>query len=145
MARGANTRPQEYILEGDRGLPVVERTIFELRCKNTTMGNETLARYTKAQRPTADGASEYDVRKLQLADKEDFIEFCVAVTNYAWSEEYLDAHPNVTVNDDGFDESRISDPDQLADLVTDMSVGDFNELAAAANNQVRLSRGAKKN
>ena len=145
MARGANTKPQKFILEGDRALPLEEQTIFEIRCKNSVMGNESLARYTKAQRPTSDGSSEYDVRKLSLADKEDFLDFCVSVTNYAWSDDYLENHPLIEVNGIGFYEETIRDPDVLADLVADMSVGDFNEVAAASNNQVKLSRGAKKN
>ena len=145
MARGANTQPQEYILEGDRALPVEEQTIWDIRCKNTIMGNATLSRYTRAQSPTANGGSEYDVRKLQAADKEDFLEFCVGVTNYGWSPAYLEAHPQIEVHEIGFYTGKISDPEEMADLVEDMSVGDFNELAAAANNQVKLSRGAKKN
>lgn len=145
MARGANTKPQPYVLEIDRALPVEEQTIFWIKCKNTVMGNATLQRYTRAQRANADGSSEYDVRKLQLADKEDFLDFCVKVENYCWSEEYLERHPNVQVDENGFTINPITDPDELADLVGDLSVGDFNELSAAANNQVRLSRGAKKN
>jgi len=144
MARGANTKPQPYILEGDRHLQEEEQTVWWIKCKNTVMGNETLQRYTRAQRQNIDGSSEFDTRKLQLADKEDFLEFCVKVENWYWSDEYKEKHPNVVTNDLGYTVDPITDPEELANLVSDLSVGDFNELAAAANNQVRLNRGLKK-
>src|SRR3990167_1742700 len=116
MARGANTEPQQYVLESDRAIPESEQTVFHIRCKNTIMGNSTLQRYTRAQRQNPDGTGDFDLPKLTLADKEDFLSFCSKVENYGWSAAYIRKHPQVTVNDTGFSVEPIVDPENPVSL-----------------------------
>ena len=142
--RGASTTPQEYVCEQDQGLPIEEQTIFTIRCKNTSMSNESLRRYARARRDNADGSQDYDDSKLTAADVEEFISLCVKVTNYAWSSEYLESHPNVNVNESGFQVDPIMDADSLSDVLRDLPSSVWLELQRASSNQIELNKGLKK-
>ena len=142
--RGASTTPQEYISEQDQGLPIEEQTIFTIRCKNTSMSNESLRRYARARRDNADWSQDYDDSKLTAADVEEFISVCVKVTNYAWSSEYLESHPNVNVNESGFQVDPIVDADSLADVLRDLPSSVWLELQRASSNHIELKKGLKK-
>ena len=144
--RGRNSAPVPYCCEEDRALAEEEQTIFWLICKNNSMANVTVRRYTRARRDTRDGGTEYDPRLLDAADIDDFLAICSKVENYAWSLDYLAKHPQMEskVNGRGFYEDAIVDATLLADVARDLPAGVLSELFDASISQVRLNRGAKK-
>lgn len=144
--RGRSSAPVPYRCEEDRSLPEEEQTIFWVTCKNNSMANETVRRYTRARRDTRDGGTDYDPRMLDTADIEDFLSICKKVENYAWSTDYMAKHPQIEskVNAGGFYADAITDEVLLADVARDLPAGVLSELFDASVNQVRLNRGAKK-
>ena len=146
--RGASKTPIPYVCEADRPLDEKEQTVFWLRGKNIDMGNQSLARYARAQKDRVDGGKEWEPVQLSRADVEDFLAVCVRVDNYAFTPEYLSSHPDVQVlseKNGGFYPKGIIDYRMLEDVARDLPSGAFNEIMGASANQIRLNAGAKKN
>lgn len=144
--RGAGKRPVPYIVAQDTDLDASEQTITWVKPKNTKMGAYSSRRYTSAFGDSGE-PGEYDPEEWYEALLGDFCECVVRIDNIAFSDEYLDAHPDVKgeVKENGFSAGPFTTPEVIREIAEDAIDGYVTEVVNAASNRVRLDRGAKKN
>jgi hypothetical protein len=82
MARGISNKPQQYILECDRGLPDVEQSIYWITCKTVKSSTETAAEYAKAQINKKGGKQEINVPLWQTADDKTWCKAVSKIENF---------------------------------------------------------------
>lgn len=87
MIRGFNKEPVPFVLEDDRSNDPKEQTIFWVVPKKAHEANMTVKRYGGASRDVRGGYREFNVKKLDAADSEEFISTVVKIENYGFSED----------------------------------------------------------
>jgi len=144
--RGAGKKPVAYVPTQDRELKVAEQTIVWVKPKNTKMGAYSSRRYTSAFAESAE-SGQYDPEEWFEAMVGDFCECVVRMDNVAFSDEYLESHPEIRKdsNELGFYTKPIITQEMIRDVAEDAPDGFVNEIINIASNRVRLNQGAKKN
>jgi hypothetical protein len=144
--KGAGKKPIPYIATSDKELKPEEQTITWVRPKNTKMGSYSSRRYTAAF-TDAGQIDSYNPEDWYEATVEDFCECVARIDNYAFSEDYLENHPDIKkdTNEAGFYTKPIVTPVLIRDVAEDATDGYVTEILNVSSNKVRLDQGAKKN
>ena len=84
--RGIGSTAKRYVCKMDRLLSEEEQTVWELIPRNHERANRSSVKYSRALR---DGSTAGDVspEAMNQADRENFLDYCQRVYNYAFSED----------------------------------------------------------
>lgn len=137
MITGVSKKPIPYVLEEDRKSDAAVQTVFWIVPKKGHDANETLRRYAAAGRDGRKGYRELNTARLDQADIEEFLDICIKVENFQFSEDFPDLAKQGVVK-------VIEDSASLAILCRDLSVDHLLEIMDAANNISHLKTGEKK-
>tara|TARA_R100000458_G_C8275331_1_gene250384 strand:+ start:1300 stop:1767 length:468 start_codon:yes stop_codon:yes gene_type:complete len=134
--RGVSKKPIPYLPEEERS-NTEDPTVFHLVPKTGHQSNVTMQRYAAAGRDGRKGYRELNVNKLDNADLAEFLDICVKVENWYFSDQYPDLESQGLFKD-------IQDPELLKRVCQDMSSELLLEVFEAANNLSTLKAGEKK-
>jgi len=129
--KGISRDSVPYVPEEDRTSPFEEQTIFWIKPKTGKEANRTMQRYAACGRDARKGYRELNVRKLNNADVEEFLEVVSKVENFFFIED-----KEIT--------KLIDDDTNLIRLMNELSADLLLEIFDAANNMSQLSEGQKK-
>lgn len=156
MARSVVYVETPYVLEGDRGLPESEQTIWHLVPKTVKSVATSASRYAKTQkRNIRKSRDEIDVQAMHDADSKEFLEVVKKVENFFIDtkapdgayEHFLalvDENPNYVKLENG--DILLKEVTSRADLVAmfwAIDPKDTDELSKAATDQTMLKEGTK--
>ena len=134
--RGTSKRPVPYVPEEERSV-LEDQTVVWIRPKNGHSANKTMARYAAAGRDGRKGYRELNIRKLDDADIEEFLEVVVKWENYYFSDSFPKLHEQGLIK-------VIEDQETLKKICLDLPADILMEIFEAANNISRLNEGEKK-
>lgn len=148
--RGASKQAQPYIGREDREAPEDERTMAFIRLKNHEDANQSQRRYGRTRRESRPGTIEIDAGAMNKADIEDAVMVIESIGNYAFSEEYLEQHPEIQsrCNEKGFLTDKVSPSEEAGlfrDIMRDLTNESFMEFIAASESRTKLEEGHPKN
>jgi hypothetical protein len=136
MIKGVERKAVPYVLEEDRGSSSSEQTIFWIKPKRSAEANKTLARYGATSRDGRGGYKEFDAKKLDAADIDEFCSLVEKVENYGL--------PNdsdlISAYKDGIIKETV-DKLELSEVARTMSSAHLTEIFDAAGNSRILEEG----
>ena len=134
--RGVSKKPIPYVPEEERSV-TENQTVFHLVPKTGHQSNVTMQRYAAAGRDGRKGYRELNVNKLDNADLAEFLDICVKVENWYFSDQFPDLESQGLFKE-------VEDSELLKRVVQDMSSELLLEVFEAANNLSTLKAGEKK-
>lgn len=135
--KGVSKEPIPYV-------PEIERdnhdnpTVFWIKPKTGRDANESMRRYAAASKEGRKGYRDLDVRKLNSADIEEFINCVIKVENFEFSDNYPELEQRGVIEE-------ITDEATLVSVCNDLAADILIEIFDAASNISQLKTGAKKN
>lgn len=134
--QGVTKDPIAFIPESERA--DTNPTVFWVRPKTGHDSNKTMARYAGASKDGRKGYKELNVGKLDAADVEEFLDICVKVENFIFSDRWEDdEEPGKLVKE-------VTAPDRLKRVCLDLPSEILLEVFEASNNLSILKAGEKK-
>lgn len=88
-------KPVPYVMEGDRGKPEDQQTVFYIIPVRVEEQNEAVARYARARQETRGGQVNIKSSKLTAADLTTFVKTVVRIENMAVPEDLIDEYPRL--------------------------------------------------
>ena len=136
MIRGTKKEAVPYVIEDDRSSDPKEQTIFWIKPKKSHEANLSLQRYASTARDGRGGYKEFNVKKLDSADIEEFTSLVERVENYGFAEDslyYKDFDNGIVKTTD--------DKELLAAICTDLASNHLAEILEVAGDPVKLETG----
>lgn len=136
MIRGIKKEAVPYVLEDDRANDPKNQTIFWIKPKRAHESNQTIKRYGGAARDARGGYKDFNVKKLDTADVEEFISTVTKVENYGFAEDsdYFKNYPEGILKSTG-------DKELLAAVAMDIGSAYLNEIFDVSNDNLKLEAG----
>lgn len=135
--KGVSKDPIPYVPEVERD-NIENPTCFWIKPKTGKDANESMRRYAAASKEGRKGYRDLDVRKLNSADIEEFINYVIKVENYEFSDNYPELEERGVIPE-------ITDEATLIKICHDLPADILIEIFDAAANVSQLKAGAKKN
>jgi|6_EtaG_2_1085325.scaffolds.fasta_scaffold27180_3 hypothetical protein len=134
--RGVSRTAVPFVPEEERTVKE-DQTVIWIRPKTGHQANVSMSRYAAAGRDGRKGYRELNVTKLDNADIQEFLDICVKVENYYFSDQFPDLEKQGLFKN-------IEDPETLKRVAQDVSADLLIEIMEAANNLSVLKTGEKK-
>lgn len=135
--KGVSKEPVPYVPEVERD-NIENPTAFWIKPKTGRDANESMRRYAAASKEGRKGYRDLDVRKLNSADIEEFINCVIKVENYEFSDNYPELEDRGVIPE-------ITDEATLIKVCHDLPADILIEIFDVASNVSQLKAGAKKN
>jgi len=134
--RGLELEPFAYQLECEKDLPEDGRTTWWIVPKTGREANRSARLYAAAKRTVRGGYEEYNEKKLNVADREEFSAIILKVENYCYSTRWID-HKNhqgeVYRGEEDYYWKEITDKEMIGNIAHDLPGWALNEIIEQAS------------
>jgi len=134
--RGLELEPFSYILECERDMPEETRTTWWILPKTGREANRSARLYAAAKRTVRSGYDEYNEKKLNVADREEFSSIVIKAENYCYSTRWIGHKNHLGEEYRGEDDyywKEITDREMIGNIAHDIPGWALNEIIEQAS------------